>query len=45
LVCVRWYLRYSLSYPDEEEMMTERGLVVVHTTICRFVQAYTPEFD
>ena len=26
LVCVRWYLRYSLSYRDLEEMMRERGL-------------------
>ena len=26
LPCVRWYLRYSLSYRDLEEMMRERGL-------------------
>jgi hypothetical protein len=24
LLCVRWYLRYSLSYRDLEEMMRER---------------------
>jgi hypothetical protein len=24
--CLRWYLRYSLSYRDLEEMMAERGL-------------------
>ncbi len=24
LLCVRWYLRYSLSYRDLEEMMLER---------------------
>jgi len=24
LLCVRWYLRYSLSYRDLEEMMAER---------------------
>jgi transposase-like protein len=23
LTCVRWYLRYALSYRDLEEMMTE----------------------
>lgn len=34
LLCVRWYLRYSLSYRDLEEMMAERGLAVDHTTIC-----------
>jgi transposase, IS6 family len=33
LLCVRWYLRYSLSYRDLEEMMAERGLAVDHTTI------------
>ncbi len=35
LLCVRWYLRYSLSYRDLEEMMLERGLHVDHTTIFR----------
>jgi transposase-like protein len=35
LVCVRWYLHYSLSYRDLEEMMLERGLRVDHTTIYR----------
>jgi transposase-like protein len=32
-VCVRWYLRYALSYRDLEELMLERGLQVDHTTI------------
>ncbi|NEZ58680.1 IS6 family transposase [Adonisia turfae] len=45
LLNVRWYLRYSLSYRDLEEMMLERGLKVDHTTICRWVQAYSPEID
>ena len=35
LLCVRWYLRYSLSYRDLEEIMLERGLQVDHTTIYR----------
>ncbi len=43
LLCVRWYLRYALSYRDLEEMMTERGLSVDHTTIFRWVQRYAPE--
>jgi IS6 family transposase len=38
LLCVRWYLRYSLSYRDLEEMMLERGVEVDHTTIYRWVQ-------
>jgi transposase-like protein len=35
LLCVRWYLRYPLSYRDLEEMMLQRGLNVDHTTIYR----------
>jgi len=45
LLCVRWYLRYALSYRDLTEMMTERGLSVAHTTIFRWVQRYAPEID
>ncbi len=45
LLCVRWYLRYALSYRDLEEMMAERGLAVDHTTIYRWVQRYAPEID
>ena len=44
LLCVRWYLRYSLSYRDLEEMMLERGLRVDHTTIC-WIQCYAPELE
>src|SRR5436305_14320278 len=45
LLCVRWYIRYSLSYRDLEEMMRERGLSVDHTTIYRWVQSYAPELE
>ena len=45
LLNVRWYLRYSLSYRDLAEMMLERGVKVDHTTIYRWVQAYSPELD
>ena len=45
LLCVRWYLRYSLSYRDLEEMMLERRLRVDHTTIYRWVQSYAPELE
>ncbi len=45
LLCVRWYLRYSLSYRDLEEMMRERGLHVDHTTIYRWVHHYAPELE
>ncbi len=45
LLCVRWYLRYALSYRDLEEIMLERGLHVDHTTIYRWVQQYAPELE
>ena len=45
LLCVRWYLRYSLSYRDVTEMMHERGLTLDHTTIFRWVQRYAPELE
>jgi transposase-like protein len=45
VLCVRWYLRYKLSYRDLVEMMAERGLSIAHTTILRWVRRYTPEFD
>jgi len=45
LLCVRWYCRYQLSYRDLEEMMRERGLIVDHTTVWRWVQAYAPEIN
>lgn len=45
LWAVRWYCRYGVSYRDLEEMMTERGVAVDHTTIYRWVQKYGPELD
>jgi len=45
LLCIRWYLRYPLSYRDLEEIMLERGLRVDHTTIYRWVQRYAPELE
>ena len=32
LCAVRWYLRYSLSFRDVEELLGERGLKAEHTT-------------
>ena len=36
VLCVRWYLRYPLSYRNLEEMMAERGLRVDHSTIAHW---------
>jgi len=44
-LCVRWYITYRLSYRDLVAMMAERGLVVSHTTILRWVIRYVPEFE
>ena len=45
VLCVRWYLRYKLSFRDLAEMMAERGLSLAHTTIMRWIQCYVPEFE
>ena len=45
LQCIRWYLSYGLSYRDLEEMMAERGVVVDHSTIQRWVVRYSPELE
>ena len=33
LLAVGWYLRFSLSYRDVEELHAERGLLVDHVTV------------
>jgi hypothetical protein len=45
ILCVRWYLRFKLSFRDLVEMMAERGLPLAHTTIMRWVRHYAPEFE
>jgi IS6 family transposase len=38
LLAVGWYLRFSLSYRDVEELLAERGLRIDHVTVWRWVQ-------
>jgi transposase-like protein len=45
VLCVRWYLRFKLSFRDLVEMMAERGVLLAHTTIMRWIQRYVPEFE
>jgi hypothetical protein len=45
ILCVRWYLRFSLSYRDLKEIMAERNLAIDHVTIGRWVQRYAPELS
>ena len=42
ILCVRWYLKYSLSFRDLAEMMQERGLAIHPSTIYRWVLQYSP---
>jgi IS6 family transposase len=45
LLEVGWYLRFSLSYRDVEELLAERGLRADHVTVWRWVQRYGPEME
>jgi IS6 family transposase len=45
LLAVGWYLRFSLSYRDVEELLSERGISVDHVTLWRWVQRYAPELE
>src|SRR3979411_762583 len=45
LLAVGWYLRFSLSYRDVEELLAERGIAVDHVTLWRWVQRYAPELE
>jgi hypothetical protein len=45
VLCVRWYLRYPLSYEHVSELVAERGVEVDASCIWRWVQAYAPELN
>ena len=45
LWAVRWYIAYPISYRQLEEMMSERGVTVDHSTLNRWVIKYAPEFE
>ena len=42
---MRWYLAFKLSSRDLVQMMAERGILLAHTTILRWVQCYVPDFE
>ena len=44
-MAVGWYLRFSLSYRDVEELLAERGVHADHVTVWRWVQRYAPELQ
>src|SRR3954453_17139010 len=41
LWAVRWYLMFPISDRDFELMLQDRGVAVDHTTLFRWIQAYT----
>ena len=45
VLCVRWYLRYPLSYEHVSELVAERGVELDASCIWRWVQAYAPELN
>ena len=42
LLAVGWYLRFSLSYRDVEELLAERGLDVSYETVRSWVLKFGP---
>ncbi|MEM5440359.1 IS6 family transposase [Paraburkholderia phymatum] len=45
LLCVRWYVAYSLSLRDLEEMIAEHGIEVDHSTVHRWAIKLVPLFE
>jgi transposase-like protein len=44
ILCVRWYLRFKLSYRDMAEIAWELGVLVAPSTILRWVVRYADKF-
>jgi putative transposase len=45
LMGARWYLAYPLSYRHAEELMEERGVLLDHATVQRWVVKYSPQLE
>jgi len=45
MMAIRWYLAYSLSYRDIEELMAERGVEIDHSTVNRWVIKYSSALE
>ena len=45
LMGVRWHVAYPLSYRQVEELMEERGVLLDHATIQRWVVKYSPQLE
>jgi transposase-like protein len=45
VLCVRWYLRFKLSFRGLVEMMAERGMSRFTRQSCAGAHHYAPEFE
>ena len=45
LWALRRYLAFPISYRDLAAMLSDRGVLVDHTTLFRWVQAYAPKLE
>jgi len=45
LWATRWYLMFPISYRDLALMLQDRGILLDHTTIFRWIQAYAAELE
>ncbi len=45
LWALRWYLAFPISYRDLAAMLSDRGVVVDHTTLFRWVQTYAAKLE
>ncbi len=45
LWAMRWYLAFPISYRDLALMLSDRGVLVDHTTLFRRVQAYAAKLE
>ncbi|WP_442504293.1 hypothetical protein [Marinivivus vitaminiproducens] len=45
LWAVRWYLQFPVSYRDLERMLADRGVMVDHVSLFRWVQRFALELD
>ncbi len=43
LYAIFFYVRYSVSYRDLQEIMVERGVEIDHATLNRWVVRYAPQ--
>ena len=45
LCALRWYLAFPISYRDLAAVLADRGVLVEHSTLVRWVQAYAATLE